>query len=313
MGNSMDWNWFFSSLAQSTAAIVGIFGAFIFTKIIGNEAEYHRKRSKFKELVNRAVRLEDEADNRYFSWYNQQVEIDEIDRLIKRLDEPNLLTPEEYIAELNFSPYVPVDEVLALIRSKLEEETRLQESPPPSNSMNPLMAMPVDLSRTQMDITRSQMRMSLRAQLEAEREAIERLRVEVDDHIRSSRRFLEEVKNNPESSSAISKSIVAALLLFFVGVVYPLSFMPIPIGAHPALSFSFESFFTILLSLRGILLLSVSTIFSGVMLAFFILNKKLKYPPDDLKELEHLLSIDSYSSYFAIQDENRKWWSDRSK
>ena len=30
----MDWNWFFSSFAQSSAAIVGIFGAFLITKIL---------------------------------------------------------------------------------------------------------------------------------------------------------------------------------------------------------------------------------------------------------------------------------------
>ena len=33
----MDWNWFFSSLAQSTAAIVGLIGAFVFTKMVNSE------------------------------------------------------------------------------------------------------------------------------------------------------------------------------------------------------------------------------------------------------------------------------------
>ncbi|MCH7733340.1 MAG: hypothetical protein IIB44_12675 [Candidatus Marinimicrobia bacterium] len=33
-----DWNWFFSALAQSAAAIVGIFAAFIITKIVNNQS-----------------------------------------------------------------------------------------------------------------------------------------------------------------------------------------------------------------------------------------------------------------------------------
>jgi len=39
-GDIKDWNWFFSSLSQSSAAIVGIFGAFIITKILSNNSNF---------------------------------------------------------------------------------------------------------------------------------------------------------------------------------------------------------------------------------------------------------------------------------
>jgi len=42
----VDWNWFFSALAQSTAAIVGLIGAFVFTKIVNNQAAFAVKRNK---------------------------------------------------------------------------------------------------------------------------------------------------------------------------------------------------------------------------------------------------------------------------
>jgi hypothetical protein len=35
-----DWNWFFSSVAQFAAAIVGIFGAFIVTKTLANQSAF---------------------------------------------------------------------------------------------------------------------------------------------------------------------------------------------------------------------------------------------------------------------------------
>jgi hypothetical protein len=305
--NLMDWNWFFSSLAQSTAAIVGIFGAFVFAKIISNEAEYNRKLSKLRELKNRAARLVDEAHNRYFHWYNQQVEEEEVDHLIERFDEPTaLLTPEEYLDELNFSPYVPVEETLALIREKVDEENQIRLNPSPSTYIDPLMRLPVDPSSIHIRSLR-------RAKIEEERVAIKQLRVEVDDHIRFTKGFFEEVRRNPESSDMISKSILASILLFFVGVIYPLSFMPIPTGSQPSPSVSFDAILASFFSLRGILLLSVSVIFSGVMLAFFILNKNLSYPSSDLMELERLMSMETYSSYFANEDRNRDWWSSRSK
>jgi hypothetical protein len=46
----MDWNWFFSAVSQSAAAIVGIFAAFIITAIIKNQTEFHRKRDRIQEL-----------------------------------------------------------------------------------------------------------------------------------------------------------------------------------------------------------------------------------------------------------------------
>ena len=44
----MDWNWFFSSLAQATAAVAGIFAAFIITKIINLQSEFKRKDARMK-------------------------------------------------------------------------------------------------------------------------------------------------------------------------------------------------------------------------------------------------------------------------
>ena len=45
----MDWNWFFSSVAQSAAAIVGILAAFIITKILNSQTEYNHN---LNEIIN---------------------------------------------------------------------------------------------------------------------------------------------------------------------------------------------------------------------------------------------------------------------
>src|SRR5712664_631258 len=78
---SMDCNWFFSSLSQSAAAIVGIFGAFIITKILSNQAAFSEKRSHLKELIARANKIVDDANAPAFAWYNKQTTLRELDRI----------------------------------------------------------------------------------------------------------------------------------------------------------------------------------------------------------------------------------------
>lgn len=52
----MDWNYFFSAFAQSGAAIIGIFGAFIITKVVAEEKGYYDVEFEHQEL-------EDETDH----------------------------------------------------------------------------------------------------------------------------------------------------------------------------------------------------------------------------------------------------------
>ncbi|MFJ5472563.1 hypothetical protein, partial [Pectobacterium carotovorum] len=68
----MDWNWFFSSLSQSSAAIVGIFGAFIITKILSNQTNYSEKINKCKDILTKCKRVVESADDLYINWYNEQ-------------------------------------------------------------------------------------------------------------------------------------------------------------------------------------------------------------------------------------------------
>lgn len=67
----MDWNWFFSSLAQSAAAIVGVFGAFIITKILSNQTTFSEKKNRLKELIAKAEKIKVEADELDFGWVNR--------------------------------------------------------------------------------------------------------------------------------------------------------------------------------------------------------------------------------------------------
>ena len=47
----MDWNVFFSTVSQTSGAIVGIFAAFLITKIVANQSEYSKNIDKAAEAI----------------------------------------------------------------------------------------------------------------------------------------------------------------------------------------------------------------------------------------------------------------------
>jgi hypothetical protein len=67
----MDWNWFFSAVAQSAAALVAIFAGFIATKIITNQSEFKRNRDRMHELVLQADELVEVFRNRRLDRLNK--------------------------------------------------------------------------------------------------------------------------------------------------------------------------------------------------------------------------------------------------
>lgn len=188
----MDWNWFFSSSAQSAAAIVGIFAAFIITKIVNNQSEFSHKNNQINKLISNSIRLEDEANNRYFDWYCERTLENEFRSLKRRFEEDGeILSPEQYYDDLDFPEFVEKDKVLSEIRHKID----IHQKPPSRVSQR----FPFDMT-TPINIPAEP---SISHQLVEERDLIYKLIADTEHHIRDLRDFLSVIKNNPESSSLI--------------------------------------------------------------------------------------------------------------
>lgn len=95
-------------------------------------------------------------------------------------------------------------------------------------------------------------------------------------------------------------------LLFFLGVIYPLSFLPTNVGRDITLSFDFHVIMSHMFSIKGIFLTLLSIIFSSILIIFFLLNIKLKYSNELISELMECKKLSSYSEYFAIMEENEQ-------
>lgn len=304
-----DWNWFFSSLAQSAAAIVGIFGAFIVTKILANQSAFAEKSLRIQELITSGQKIADASSRLSFDWYHRHDSASELGDLEKLLEKDDELVPEALYNKLRFSPYIArADAIETIARMKTLRAERLEREH--------------EESRRKMEQTKSQgmyafsqimdsgllrslnapMQLNLQPQLKNEREEIDNQYTEAKHHVRVVSDFHAIVSPNSESSSVITASLILILTLFFAGVIYPLSFMPLPTDWKPALSLAEVPAF--IFSLRGALLGVVSLLFTTMLAMFFVMNIRLKYPTAMLEHLEKYKHLTEYSLYFANREAN---------
>ncbi len=117
--------------------------------------------------------------------------------------------------------------------------------------------------------------------------------------------MIEETEGNPESSKLVGRTVLALLLLFYAGVIYPLGFLPTEANSQ-SLNLSIDAFWAILFSLKGFILSSISLIFTGISLIFLYINRSLKYGYRDLQKLKTYKDIGNYSKYLKFYKENTK-------
>ena len=297
-----DWNWFFSSVAQSAAAIVGIFGAFIVTKILANQSAFSEKSRRMHELITSGEKLVDATSRLSIDWYHNHHSAREIEKLEKLLDEDGYDEPESLYEKLNFSPYIAkADAIQTIADAKSYREDRLRhELEESKRKMQKAGRFDLDFARPMISGLSTSMHMQ--PQLTKERDDIDTMYTEVKHHTRVVSDFHALVATHPESSRLITASLILILTLFFAGVIYPLSFMPLPTGWKPSLSFSEIPSF--LFSLRGVLLTIVSILFTAMLTMFFFLNIQMRYPKTLIEQLEQYKDLTKYSQYFANREEN---------
>lgn len=317
----MDWNWFFSSVAQSVAALVGTLLAFVIARLLNSEAEFERRRHLIQEMIHRAERLRDELSIRNFAWYNAR----RLERALERVRyevnvRSNKASAEEFAEQLQFPEFVTRNAVLQAIQATLQdierereeaEEQRRREVARESQrrssglgSLSAFTGLP-DLSRmpSLAETARRQSNADAeRDRLHEERESIKRLRVEVRDSIRNVSATLIAVRTNPESAQLVARVLAGATILFFFGVIYPLSFLPL--SAQWDISYDPRAFVAILFSVRGLILSLASLAYAGIALVLQRVNAGLVYDATTLAELERWTDEASYSEYLPVWREN---------
>lgn len=283
----MDWNWLFSSIAQSVAALVGVAAAFVISRVMNSEAAFGARRARTRQLLLDSESLAVAVQCRRFSWYNDRTleqGLDSVETSAHYDDE--LLSPSEYYSLYAFSEYVPRDEVVARIGDSIAEGLEAKNAPP-----NPYLLG--SLGNGAVNATYAT---ATRQRIDAEREAINAVAVEVGAHLRSLRDHIDTIQRQPEQSVALRLALVAALLLFWSGVVWPLTLLPIATTTTVAARS--------LVDTRSFIVGLAAILFTGLIVGLGFINERLVHPQSDITELSSWLELERYSPYLAVRQQN---------
>src|SRR5436189_3777921 len=281
---NMDWNWFFSSVAQSVAALAGIFGAFIISKLLNNEAAFARSQSETTELLRESDRLVDEGKLRPFEWYNKRTIEYALYEIGNTFKDADIDSAAEYYKRFDFPEYLPKQESLKAIEQLLDKERARraqQRAKKEARAMGGVgmfdLAAPAPFLSSEVMASIEMGNLAHWQDYEREREAIRRWVLAAKSHGQAVNEHLEAIEKNPERFSVIRVSLAVILLLFWTGVVYPLVFLPVPLNWTPRLSVM--SFFDVLFSFQGAILTIITLVFSGLIVWLVVLNESLRHNP----------------------------------
>lgn len=319
----LDWNWFFSTLSQSAAAIVGIFGAFIITKIFSNQALYAEKNNRLKQVLMQAEKISDTSNSYNIEWYNKHFNHRKYEEFHNYLEDnfPDIESANElstheldnYISKNKFSVYSDQeairDELIFIANGLSKENMERKKQEKFERNSSPLQRdylLPPTLGDAILGVNYNKLytsygpiNISPWVELDQLRSNFDQCYLEAKHHTRVALEFLEATEGNPESPKQISWALLLVLTIFFVGVIYPLSFLPA--SGKPEITLSLAVIMQNLLSFKGFLLAVIALSFTVIVSIFFVSNLKMKYAKNDLKKIKQLTELSHYCKYFKFR------------
>jgi len=286
----MDWNWFFSSLAQSSAAIVGVVAAFVISKIINNQSNFDRSKNRLRYLLSQSERFVHQVSITRFEWWSRQMLALTIGRLEEDLARGGTVrSPKEYYVEYDFPIFLKQESVLGKIEKSIAYRAAGEVSHIPGAIKNDVSVASKDL---------------LKAQLDREKQRIDLLLADLGHHVRLVSYHYNYTKDNPESSNGLLILLLGVISLFIIGVIIPLCLTPVNITVTKNINV-WMLFSNVLLEMHGILLVPIVVIFVSLLLWLIFVNHGLKYRNEDIVELRKYSELSSYGDALAIMMSNR--------
>ncbi len=319
----MDWNWFYSAIAQSAAAIVGIFAAFIITKIVNNQSIFDQQCYEGKSLLRESERLRDLIGNLYIGRFNKQIRssvLSDIPTFLSVYAHAEANPEKTFSGRLVFFPYDRQAEIIEDIAKQItlfnnslyvnisgKHEKRPEPMIEPDFSVDNASLKNIEATATTLTYTKHP---------SEQQKAIDSFRIEVEHLTKRIEHFRDEHLHYPQSSPLIAFSIIMVMILFLVGVMAPLYLLPIATETAEPLYFSdislptlsnFSELFVEVsqdwksvfmhISLKDAVLAIVMIIFTLIMGRFFSINHSLRMEKELLEKLRQSADYSFYSEY----------------
>lgn len=302
----MDWNWFFSSLAQSCASIVGLIGAFIISKILNNQSEFSRKGLLIQEAIINTKQLKEEINNKEEIFKK----LNELETQKLEYQAENFIIPEkDYsdFANTYYNDYKPVpyqDRKVTIDRlsKAIDKIMKFRKASEPVNthseqSMNVMRKL--GMKETHYGFFKEPPEDKLFFLKEKRVDLVSR----INKQCSLNRHLFNMCRDNPESLEWMKDTLILLIGLFFVGVIYPLGCLPAGVGEFH-ISYDPRIIWSNIYSFRSFILLWPSMIFTGIVMILNKFNAKMKYDKDQIKEIEQYSRPEEFSEFLKFYEDN---------
>ena len=266
----LDWNWFFSSLAQSSATVVGLFAAFMVSKIISSEQQFSRKNRDMKSLLETSQELATSAQAYDYGYYLANVSAYLKAKLALHLDRSDdAVDIQRFVRESTLpflgDPSALVAEIEKHHRNLLEQKKQSRLLP---------------------------YNHGLLSEFNAKTSGIRQLCEDIEANRRELNSFVLLIEGNPEYSKLVSCCISIMLVLFVMGFTIPLLCLPYDLGGTVVQSMALS--FTRMQFPKACIILGSTVIFLLMMVSFLVLNERFKYPKTVIAELRGRCAAEYY-------------------
>lgn len=277
-----DWNWFFSSFAQSSAAIVGIIGAFIISKIISTENQLLTLNEEIELFKIKCQGLKREINNIDFSTILRRNDW-KPGTIYAYIEHFKKLGYDKDLVFYKFSYNLCAYDTEHKISEKVDWIIETLKTPYNYNS-------PTGFNVGDKDkITRY-------IQVYSDEEQSNKFYYSAKECNEKASLLLTKGSILLKSKRILSLTIKILIFLFSVTVCYPLSFLP----SSEVPQIKLRNVIPFLISLKGVLVVTLFIVMTGLFVYFLILISKMK-----VKNREDLLAIKEIK-YFSPYFENRE-------
>ena len=283
---SIDWNWFFSSFCQSAAALIGIIGAFIISRLLGLSEKISSTISSFDNLTIERNRIIASISKRRFIWYTtSNIKYDtNVKKEIRAGNFENLSQAEI------------LDKIYKSDSRLYKDDQAVLEIFNELNKVNSPNAISQNFRISDLLITPNGLWDSLRN----EKESIDKLEIDAKEIIQKFSQNLQDLESFEGTIKPLRIIIILLMIAFPITVIYPLHFMPLATNKIPNITFNILIILKSFITLKSILLIAFFSAIEGIFYYFIILTNQLgnRLSIARRKNSIEIRSIKNYSEYF---------------
>ena len=292
--NSMDWNWFFSSLAQCGAALIGIIAAFIISKLLNESEKADSYQNQLKKLKAQYTEVRNRIGLLDICGYNARVIYTSygLFDLIAN-GEFDDKTPDERLANL----YLRFPHLYRHESNKAQFE-RFYTYAKEAIAKNSAVYFDEDTPLTNISAIRNP---EIYKELNDRKIEIEKHKIEAESLMRSFQILKDEIQ---VKQAGLNQTLLVLYILMaglFFTVVYPLSFLPVSQYDNIRLSLKLSDIWNHIFSLQGWMLFLLLLFVEGIFVYFIGLIYNLKSDYKTMKDgiVDDYLNLWGYSEYFG--------------